>query len=112
MTNDQLNPRDWRDIQVLRAQGVLAELHTVDLDHADRGLRAYAAMTGVPLHHVAQQVVDRELTVGRELCVPASATAVPDQDAEHPPLAGSEECSRPGPGDVSWTPTPGVTHGG
>jgi hypothetical protein len=72
MTNDELNPRDWRDIQVLRAQGVLAELHTVDLDHADRWLRAYAAMTGEPLHQIARQVVDRELTVGRELCVPAS----------------------------------------
>jgi hypothetical protein len=72
MTNDELNPRDWRDIQVLRAQGVLAELHAVDLDHADRGLRAYAAGTGMPLDHIAQLVVDRELTVGRELCVPAS----------------------------------------
>jgi hypothetical protein len=72
MANDELNPRDWRDIQVLRAQGVLAELHTVDLDQADRGLRAYAAMTRVSLHAVARQVVDQELTISRELCVPAS----------------------------------------
>jgi len=82
MTNDELNPRDRRDIQVLRAQGVLAELHTVDLDHADRGLRAYAAMTGVPLHQIAQQVVDRELTVGRELCLSASAARDVDQRAD------------------------------
>jgi hypothetical protein len=54
---------------VLRAQGVLAELHTVDLDQADRGLRTYAAMTGVSLHTVARQIVDRELTISRELCV-------------------------------------------
>src|SRR4051794_30967326 len=61
MANAELNPRDWRDVQVLCAQGVLAEFHTVDLDQADRGLRGYAAMTGVSLHTVARQVVDREL---------------------------------------------------
>jgi hypothetical protein len=72
MANDELNPRDWRDVQVLRAQGVLAELHTVDIDQADRGLRAFAAMTGVSLHTVAQQIVDRELTISREACVSAS----------------------------------------
>jgi hypothetical protein len=29
-------------------------------------------MTGGTLQDIAQQVVDRELTIGRELCVPAS----------------------------------------
>ena len=71
MANAKLNPRDWRDIQVLRAQGVLAELHSVDLEDADRGLRAYAARTGSALRTVARQVVDRELTISREMCVPA-----------------------------------------
>jgi ANTAR domain len=77
MANAELNPRDWRDIQVLRAQGMLAELHTVDLENADRGLRAYAAMTGIALHTVARQVVDRELTISREMCVPAPAPRRP-----------------------------------
>ena len=72
MANNELDPRDWRDIQVLRAQGVLAELHTVDMDQADRGLRAYAATTGGSLHTVARQVVDQELTISREVCVSAS----------------------------------------
>ena len=79
MANAKLNPKDWRDIQVLRAQGVLAELHTVDLENADRGLRAYAAMTGSPLHTVARQVVDRELTISREMCGPAPASVRPQQ---------------------------------
>ena len=79
MANAKLNPKDWRDIQVLRAQGVLAELHTVDLEHADRGLRASAAMTGIALHTVARQVVDRELTISREMCVPAPASRRPQQ---------------------------------
>jgi hypothetical protein len=78
-TNAELNLTDRRDIQVLHAQGVLAELHTVDLENADRGLRAYAAMTGVALHTVARQVVDRELTISREMCVPAPAPRRPQQ---------------------------------
>src|SRR3954467_13068918 len=82
MANDELNPRDWRDIQVLRAQGVLAELHTVDLDQADRGLRAYAAMTGIALRTVARQVVDRELTISPERCVPAPAPRRPQQGTD------------------------------
>jgi hypothetical protein len=94
MANAELNPRDWRDIQVLRAQGVLAELLTVDLDQADRGLRAYAAMTGVSLHTVAQQVVDRELTISRELCVPAPAPRRPEQRPDRPPQAGGAESRR------------------
>ena len=64
---------------MLRAQGMLAELHTVDLENADRGLRAYAAMTGIALHTVARQVVDRELTISREMCVPAPAPRRPQQ---------------------------------
>ena len=90
MANAELNPRDWRDIRVLRAQGVLAELHTVDLDQADRGLRAYAAMAGVPLHTVARQVVDRELTISRELCVPAPAPRRPEQCPDRPRARGAE----------------------
>jgi hypothetical protein len=35
MANAELNPRDWRDLRVLHAQGVLAELHTVDMEDAD-----------------------------------------------------------------------------
>ena len=71
MADHELNPRDWRDIQVLRAQGVLAEVLVVDLDEADQGLRAYAEATGTPLHDLARQVCDRDLTVDRELCVMA-----------------------------------------
>ncbi|MDF2976087.1 MAG: hypothetical protein K0S40_815 [Actinomycetospora sp.] len=94
MANAELNPRDWRDIRVLRAQGVLAELHTVDLDEADRGLRAYAAMTGVPLHTVARQVVDRELTISRELCVPAPARRRPERRPDRSSRAGGTESRR------------------
>ena len=96
MANAELNPRDWRDIRVLRAQGVLAELHTIDLDQADRGLRAYAAMTGVPLHTVAQQVVDRELTISRELCVPAVRPRRLEQrpDRSHRNAAGESRPDR------------------
>jgi hypothetical protein len=90
MANAELNTRDWRDIQVLRAQGVLAELHTVDLDQADRGLRAYAAMTGAPLHTVAQQVVDLELTISRELCVPTPAPRRASQRPDRPRAGGAE----------------------
>ncbi len=75
MADHELNPRDWRDIQVLRAQGVLAEVHVVDLDEADQGLRAYAEVTGTPSHEVARQVCDRELTIDRELCVTATQRA-------------------------------------
>jgi hypothetical protein len=89
MANAELNPRDWRDIRVLRAQGVLAELHTVDLDQADRGLRAYAAMTGVPLHTVARQVVDLELTLSRELCVSAPAPRRPQRRPARPRAGGA-----------------------
>ncbi|WP_328304829.1 ANTAR domain-containing protein [Actinomycetospora sp. NBC_00405] len=71
MADHELNPRDWRDIQVLRAQGVLAEVLVVDLDEADQGLRAYADATGTPLHDVARQVCDRDLAIDRELCVVA-----------------------------------------
>ncbi|WP_433037354.1 ANTAR domain-containing protein [Actinomycetospora sp. CA-053990] len=71
MADHELNPGDWRDIQVLRAQGVLAEVHLVDLDEADQGLRAYADATGIPLHDVARHVCDRDLAVDRELCVTA-----------------------------------------
>jgi hypothetical protein len=95
MANSELNPMDWRDVQVLRAQGVLAELHTVDMDQADRGLRAYAATTGGSLHTVARQVVDRDLIISRELCVPAPAPPRRLQqqpDRTHP--SGGE--SRPG----------------
>lgn len=94
MPNAELNPRDWRDIRVLRAQGVLAELHTVDLDQADRGLRAYAAMTGVPLDTVARQVVDRELTISRELCVPTPAPRRASQRPDRSPRAGGAESRR------------------
>lgn len=75
MADHELNPRDWRDIQVLRAQGVLAEVHVVDLEEADRGLRAYADATGTPLDDVARQVCDRDLTIDRELCVRAGHRA-------------------------------------
>jgi hypothetical protein len=71
MADHELNPRDRRDIQVLQAQGVLAEVQGVDLDEADQGLRAYAEATGTPLHDVARQVCDRDLTIDRELCVAA-----------------------------------------
>jgi hypothetical protein len=94
MANAELNPKDWRDIRVLRAQGVLAEVHTVDLDDADRGLRAYASMTGVPLHTVARQVVDRELTISCELCVPAPADRRPEQRPHRSPRAGGAESQR------------------
>jgi hypothetical protein len=77
---ERLNPRDWRDIQVLRAQGVLAEVLTVSVDDADRGLRAYAAMTGSELHLVALQVIAGELTLSRELCVPEQRSS-PGTDA-------------------------------
>jgi hypothetical protein len=75
MADHELHPRDWRDIQVLRAQGVLAEVHGVDLDEADQGLRAYADATGTPLDDVARQVCDRDLAIDRELCVMASHRA-------------------------------------
>ncbi|MCD2196259.1 ANTAR domain-containing protein [Actinomycetospora endophytica] len=72
-----LNPRDWRDIQILRAQGVLAEVLTVDVGEADRGLRTYAAMTGTALHEVAQQVIYGELSLTRELCVTEELSRLP-----------------------------------
>ena len=81
MANAELNPRDWRDIRVLRA---------------DRGLRAYAAMTGELLHAVARRVVDRELTVPRELCVPAAATPRPEQPPRRPRGTGARRGRRAG----------------
>ena len=59
--NSELSPWAWRDIPVLRAQGVLAEVLVVDLVEADHGLRAHAYATGTPVHEVARQVCDREL---------------------------------------------------
>ena len=87
MADHELHPRDWRDIQVLRAQGVLAEVHGVDLDEADRGLRAYADATGTPLDDVARQVCDQDLAIDRELCVAAS------HRAEHAELLARSETS-------------------
>ncbi|HEY2195788.1 MAG TPA: hypothetical protein VGH76_26280 [Actinomycetospora sp.] len=69
MANGKLNPRDWRDVQVLRAQGVLAELLVVDLAQAGHGLRAYADAAEIPLHEVARQVCDLDLIIDRELCI-------------------------------------------
>lgn len=69
MMNSELSPWAWRDIPVLRAQGVLAEVLVVDLVEADHGLRAHAYATGTPVHEVARQVCDRELLIDRELCV-------------------------------------------
>ena len=63
MADHELNPGYWRDIQVLRAQGVLAEVHLVDLDEADQGLRAYADATGIPLHDVARAPAEVNVAV-------------------------------------------------
>ncbi len=65
---DGLDPRDWRDVAVLQAQGVLAELLGVDFDQADRGLRSYSALTGETLFDVAWQVVELQLVIARDLC--------------------------------------------
>jgi hypothetical protein len=65
----------------------LAEVHVVDLDEADQGLRAYADATGTPLDEVARQVCDRDLAIDRELCVAAR------QRAEHAELLARSENS-------------------
>jgi hypothetical protein len=66
---DGLDPRDWRDVAVLQAQGVLAQLLGVDVDQADRGLRRFATLTGDPLYDVAWQVVHLQLVIARDLCL-------------------------------------------
>ena len=71
MADSDLNPRDWRDVRVLRARAFLAESLVVDLDEAHRGLRAHAAASGTPVHEVARQVCDGEVVIDRELCVVA-----------------------------------------
>jgi hypothetical protein len=65
---DGLDPRDWRDVAVLQAQGVLAELLGVDVDQADRGLRVYATLMGASLFDVAWQVVHLRLVIDPDLC--------------------------------------------
>ena len=75
MADSDLNPRDWRDVRVLRARAVLAESLVVDLDEAHQGLRAHAAATGTPVHEVARQICDREVVIDRELCVVARPPA-------------------------------------
>jgi hypothetical protein len=69
MADSDLNPRDWRDVRVLRARAVLAEALVVDLAEAHQGLRAHAAATGTSVHDVARQVCDGDVVVDRELCV-------------------------------------------
>jgi hypothetical protein len=71
MADSDLNPRDWRDVRVLRARAVLAEALVVDLAEAHQGLRAHAAATGTSVHDVARQVCDGDVVVDRELCVVA-----------------------------------------
>lgn len=71
MADSDLNPRDWRDVRVLRARAVLAEALVVDLDEAHQGLRAHAAATGTSVHDVARQVCDGDVAIARELCVVA-----------------------------------------
>lgn len=65
---DRLDPRDWRDVAVLQAQGVLAQMLGVDVDQADRGLRTYPKLTGAPLFDVAWQVVHLGLVIDPDLC--------------------------------------------
>jgi hypothetical protein len=65
---DGLDPRDWRDVAVLQAQGVRAELLGVDVDQADRGLRRHATLTGETLYDVAWQVVHLRMVIARDLC--------------------------------------------
>jgi hypothetical protein len=65
---DGLDPRDWRDVAILQAQGVLAQLLGVDVDQANRGLRDYAKLTGAPLFDVAWQVVHLRLVIDPDLC--------------------------------------------
>jgi hypothetical protein len=69
MSDRDLTPHDSGDVQVLRAQGVLAELLGVDLEQAAHGLRTYATLSGQPVHTVVQQVCDRELTISYGTCV-------------------------------------------
>ncbi|WP_328304834.1 hypothetical protein [Actinomycetospora sp. NBC_00405] len=69
MADRDLNPRDWRDVRVLRARAVLAEALVVDLLEAHRGLRAHAAATGLSVHDVARQVCDGDVAIDRDLCV-------------------------------------------
>lgn len=71
MADSDLNPRDWRDVRVLRARAVLAEVLVVDLDEAHQGLRAHAAAAGTSVHDVARQVCDGDVVIDRELCVVA-----------------------------------------
>src|SRR3954470_7474967 len=71
MADSDLNPRDWRDVRVLRARAVLAEALVVDLAEAHQGLRAHAAATGTSVHDVARQVCDGDVVIDRELCVVA-----------------------------------------
>jgi len=68
---DDLDPRDWRDVAVLQAQGVLAERLGVSVDEADRGLRDYSTSTGTPLFEVAWQVVHLRLrlVIARHRCL-------------------------------------------
>jgi hypothetical protein len=73
MADSDLNPRDWRDVRVLRARAVLAEALVVDLAEAHQGLRAHAAATGTSVHDVARQVCDGDVVIDRELCVVARA---------------------------------------
>lgn len=75
MADSDLNPRDWRDVRVLRARALLAEVLVVDLEEAHQGMRAHAAATGTPVHDVARQVCDGEVVIDRELCVAARRSA-------------------------------------
>lgn len=68
MAVDELDPSDCRDQEILRAQGVLAERLGVDVHEADRGLRAYSAITATALYDVAWQVVYLGLVIDRDLC--------------------------------------------
>jgi hypothetical protein len=69
MGDGEGDTRVQREIDVFRAQGVLAELLRVDVHQADRGMARYSAITGTSVYEVARRVVRRDLIIDRELCV-------------------------------------------
>lgn len=50
-------------VRIEQAKGVLSQVHGLDMDSAFRMLRQYARNNGLPLRDVAQQVVDRSLSI-------------------------------------------------
>jgi GAF domain-containing protein len=50
-------------VRIEQAKGVLSQLHNIDMDAAFKQLRQYARNNGLPLRDVAQQVVERSLSI-------------------------------------------------